>query len=211
MKYGFVETKPLSGNAKKLAILLHGVGSDAKDLAMIIPYMQEALPDFHFISLNGAQKYDAAAFGYQWFSFKSREHKYLEEEVGKTVPVLLNFAQEKLSDLSLDFEDLFLIGFSQGAMVATHVATSFDKKLGGIVAFSGTIIPRSNFQGNINTPICFIYGTDDEILSLELIRNSARILSQIGFNAESFEIPRLGHSIDLKGIQLANNFILKSL
>ena len=211
MKHGYVEAKPLSGSTKKLAILLHGVGSNAEDLAMIIPYMQESLPDFSFISLNGPQKYDLAAFGYQWFSFQSRELEDLEREVGKTLPAVLDFIEEKLQELSLGFEDLFLIGFSQGAMLATHIATSFNKKLGGIIAFAGTIIPRSSFEGNTKTPICFIYGTEDEILSLERLRNSTEMLKQIGFNVESNEIADLGHSIDLKSIAFANNFILKLL
>jgi phospholipase/carboxylesterase len=178
---------------------------------MIIPYMQEYLPDAHFISLNGLQKYDMSVFGYQWFTFKSRDHKDLEREVGKSVPAVVDFLTDKIAELSLSFDDVFLVGFSQGTMLATHIATSFDEKLAGIIGFSGTIIPNSNFKGNVKTPICFIYGTDDEVLSVDFLRSSVQTLQQIGFHVESHEIARLGHSIDLNGIKLANNFILKLL
>ncbi len=203
----FVEVKPLEPKAKKLVVFFHGVGSDAKDLISIVPYMQDSLPDAHFISLNGLQKYDMASFGYQWFSLKDREQRVMAQEVGKAVPLVINSLENFLQKLELSFEDLFLVGFSQGTMLATHIATSFDKRLAGVVGFAGAIIPKADFCGNFNTPICFIHGKEDEVLPIDLMYKSADYLKQFSFNVETHEIPFLTHSIDMQCIQIATKFI----
>ena len=38
-----------------------------------------------------------------------------------------------------------LVGFSQGAMMALHVALSLPESIGGVVAFSGALIPPAGF------------------------------------------------------------------
>lgn len=207
MQYSFIQTLPLQPKASKLAILLHGVGSDAQDISMIIPYMQQSLPGVHFIALDGLQKYDMGAFGYQWFSLQNRNQQNMQIEAGKTAPLVIKFLELKLAELALDFEDLFLIGFSQGTMLSMQIANSFDKKLAGIIGFAGAIIPPQNFDGNNNTPICFIHGSNDEILHIDLMHQSADFMKKLGFKVETHTIPNLTHSIDMRCIQIANNFI----
>jgi phospholipase/carboxylesterase len=206
MTEDFLQIKPINTKAKNLVVMFHGVGSNAQDIISIVPYMQRDLPDSYFISLNGLQKYDMAPFGFQWFSLKNRNLQVMRSQVDKTLPAILEFLKKKTQELDLGFEQLFLVGFSQGAMLASYIATSFKQQLAGIVAFSGTIILR-NFIGNNLTPMCFIHGLDDEVLKIELMRQGRDHLKQLGFQIESYEIPFLGHSIDMQGIKIATNFI----
>ncbi len=202
----FLQISPINSAAKNLVVMFHGVGSDAQDLVNIAPYMQKDLPDTHFISLNGLQKYDMAPFGFQWFSLKNRDASVMRSEVDKTLPAVLDFLEKKIIELNLSFEQLFLVGFSQGSMLATSIATSFKQKLAGIIGFSGAVILR-NFTGNNLTPICLIHGLEDEVIKIELMRRSRDHLKQLGFQVESHEIPFLTHSIDMQGISIATNFI----
>ena len=211
MTEAFLQINPINLETniktKNLIVMFHGVGSNAQDLINIVPYMQKDLPNSHFISLNGVQKYDMAPFGFQWFSLKNRDAKIMRLEVDKTIPIVIEFLEKKIIELGLDFEKLFLVGFSQGTMLATSIATSFKQKLAGIVGFAGAIIPQDNFTGNNRTPICLIHGLDDEVLKIELMRQSRDYLKQLGFQVESHEIPFLTHSIDIQSIQIATNFI----
>jgi phospholipase/carboxylesterase len=202
----FLQISPINSAAKNLVVMFHGVGSDAQDLINIAPYMQKDLPDTHFISLNGLQKYDMAPFGFQWFSLKNRDTNVMRSEVDKTIPAVFDFLEKKIIELNLSFEQLFLVGFSQGSMLATSIATSFKQKLAGIIGFSGAVILR-NFTGNNLTPICLIHGLEDEVIKIELMRRSRDHLKQLGFQVESHEIPFLTHSIDMQGIKIATNFI----
>lgn len=202
----FLQISPINSVAKNLVVMFHGVGSDAQDLLNIAPYMQKDLPDTHFISLNGLQKYDMAPFGFQWFSLKNRDASVMRSQVDKTLPAVLDFLERKVMELNLSFEQLFLVGFSQGSMLATSIATSFKQRLAGIIGFAGAVILR-NFTGNNLTPICLIHGLEDEVIKIELMRRSRDHLKQLGFQVESHEIPFLTHSIDMQSISIATNFI----
>lgn len=46
----FYTHPPLSGQVKNLVILLHGLGSNGRDLISLAPYWAQALPDTLFIS-----------------------------------------------------------------------------------------------------------------------------------------------------------------
>jgi len=207
MDITFEEVLPLRGPAKNLVVMLHGVGSNAKDLISIAPYMRQSLEKTHFISLNAPNKYDMAPFGYQWFSLQNRELSILQKGLAEAVPHVVKFLEDKTKELNLKFEDVFLMGFSQGSMVSTHVAMSFNKKLAGVVGMSGSIIPRPVFEGNNQTPICLMHGTDDEVISVDTMYRGEKYLGGLGFNVQAHVIPFLGHSIDVKCITIAVNFI----
>lgn len=207
MSFVFEELLPVKGQAKNLIVMLHGVGSNAKDLISIAPYMQQFLDQTHFVSLNAPHKYDMAPFGYQWFSLQNRELGLLQEGLAKAVPGILKFLEDKTKDLGLKFEDVFLFGFSQGSMVSTHVTMSIKKKLAGVIGISGSIIPRPLFEGNKQIPICLMHGMDDKVINIEAMYKGEKYLSDLGFDVQAHAMPFLGHSIDIKCIKIATNFI----
>jgi len=203
----FEEVAPLKSPAKNLVVMLHGVGSNAKDLISIAPYMSQSLDHSYFISLNAPNKYDMAPFGYQWFSLQNRELSLLQKGLADVVPGVVEFLKNKTKELGLKFEDVFLIGFSQGSMVSTHITMSINKKLAGVIGIGGSIIPRPVFEGNNQIPICLMHGMDDEVINIDAMYKGEKYLSNLGFNVQAHAIPFLGHSIDIKCIKIAVNFI----
>jgi len=211
MNFTFVETGPLNQKkAKNIVAMFHGVGSNAKDLISIVPYIQETLNQTHFISIDGGQKYSIANFGFQWFELQNRDQSVLQREIAKTIPKIIKFLEIKVAELDLEFDDLFLMGFSQGSMLATHIATSVDKKMAGIIGIAGAVIPKEKFQGNNSTPICLIHGMDDEVIRLEAMNQGENYLNSLGFMVEAHTIPFLAHSIDIKCLEILVNFIKKN-
>lgn len=209
MSLTFEELLPKKGLTTSLVIMLHGIGSNAKDLISIAPYMQQHLDQTHFISLNAPHKYDMAPFGYQWFSLQNRDLSVLQEGLSSTMPYVIKYLDNKIKELELKYEDVFLMGFSQGSMVSTHVAMSIKNKLAGVIGIGGSIIPRPIFDGNNQTPMCLMHGTDDEVINIEAMYKGEKYLSGLGFNVQAHAIPFLGHSIDIKCIKIAINFIKK--
>lgn len=61
----YPEIKSLNKKADKLVVMLHGVGSDGNDLISLVPYIQNSLPNCHFISPHAIEPYDMAPFGRQ--------------------------------------------------------------------------------------------------------------------------------------------------
>ena len=62
---------PAAGGAPtSMVILLHGVGADGQDLLGLAPVLAEKLPHTVFVSPDGAQPFDMAPMGRQWFSIR---------------------------------------------------------------------------------------------------------------------------------------------
>ncbi len=206
-----LEFKPSSGNqAKKLVVLLHGLGSDGQDLIALAPYFAPEFPDYHFYSPNGIEKCDMSPFGYQWFSLKNRDPHAIIKELERVSPIVLDMIENKLNELKLTYEDLIIIGFSQGTMLALYMAHANDIKIGSVIGFSGAFLPPEVIRNN-GTPICLIHGTADEVVAFSSMEHSKDRLEKIGVNVETYASTNLGHSIDLRGLKFASDFIKKHI
>jgi len=60
------------GTPQQLVILLHGLGSDGRDLIGLAPLYALGLPDAVFVSPDAPYPCDMAPMGYQWFSLQDR-------------------------------------------------------------------------------------------------------------------------------------------
>ncbi|MDX1924152.1 MAG: dienelactone hydrolase family protein [Rickettsiaceae bacterium] len=206
-----LEIPPFSGNkAKKLVILFHGLASNGEDLLGLVPFFHKGLPDVHFYSPNGVEEFDMGPYGYQWFSLRDREYETVKQNVYKSEQKIISLIEKKLLELDLGYEDLTLIGFSQGAMLSLYLAHKLDKKIQSVVAFSGAFYPPE-IVSNKSTPICLIHGMQDEVVSFDSLSQAENILREIGTQVEVHGLDNLGHSIDLRGIEIAQNFIIKHM
>ena len=119
---------PLNGGqTQQLVILLHGVGSDGDDLIGLAHYFQKVAPRALFISPHAPYAFDMAPQGFeggghQWFSLQDMSAEARLAGTQTTAPVLDAFIDQKLAETGLGEGKLALIGFSQGTMMALHVA-----------------------------------------------------------------------------------------
>ena len=58
------------GKPSSLVILLHGLGSNGRDLISLAPFWAKDLPETVFISPDAPFVCDMAPMGYQWFSLQ---------------------------------------------------------------------------------------------------------------------------------------------
>ncbi|MDX1917113.1 MAG: dienelactone hydrolase family protein [Rickettsiaceae bacterium] len=202
-----LEQKPLSGlAAKNLVMFIHGYGSNGEDLMSLIPFIQESLPESHFYSPNGIEPCDMGTFGYQWFSLRDRSPPVMERNIAASIPKVLKLIDDKLSELNLTYQDLILVGFSQGSMLSMYLAHHLNTPFKAVVAFSGMFYPPTKINNN-TTPICLIHGTEDEVVPFASMKHSANLLRQIGATIETHAIDNLAHSIDLTGLKYAKAFL----
>jgi phospholipase/carboxylesterase len=206
-----LEIEPKNKNAKNLVVLLHGLGSDGQDLLGLVPFFRDALPDCHFFSPNGIERCDMSPFGYQWFSLSNRDLHFMQSELERSTPMVLDIIESKLNELKLTFEDLILIGFSQGTMMSLYIAHAFEFKVKAVVGFSGAFFPPAEIKNN-KSPICLIHGEEDDVVSFSSMASSKDRLEKSGVKEiETLGIKNLTHTIDLSGIEFAKNFIIKHL
>jgi len=196
-----------------IVVLMHGIGADAFDLIPLAKYWSTKLNKTQFYSLNAPFFYALGPSGRQWFSLEDRDQTRILSEIDHIKPMIINFLEKKLSDSKLIFENLVLVGFSQGTMVALNIGLSINKKIKGILGYSGGIILTKSGKITINSKpnICLIHGIDDDIVPKKMMETTKVILKENNFLVETHLIKNLGHSINNKGMEIGEKFLVKYL
>lgn len=203
--------KPKSTESKKLMILFHGVGSFGDDLMPIAQALQTHFIDMCFIAPDGCDNYDLGTYGYQWFSLKDKDHYKMMLNLQESLPEIAKFVENKLAEYSLKHSDLFLLGFSQGTMVALSIAFYLQNPIAGIIGYSGALLDPIKKDFTVKTPICLIHGDADEVLNIDCMYQTATLLTErYNANVEIHAMKGLKHSIDMKGVEHAIQFLKKT-
>ncbi len=202
----YPEIKPLSGKADKLLVLLHGVGSDGHDLIGLVPFIQESLPNYYFISPHGVEPYDMAPFGRQWFSLRDRDSATISQLVKSNSAKLQKIIEDKQKELSVRNSDTILVGFSQGTMIASYLTLMQKEPFAGMVGFSGRLVKPTELK-TTSTPICIIHGLNDDVVPASQSKEFAKYCENNNISYQLHLIPNLTHSIDDEGMQFALNFL----
>ncbi|RTK93668.1 MAG: hydrolase [Rickettsiales bacterium] len=204
----YPQVPALSTKAKKLLVMLHGLGSDGDDLISLVPYIQDELPDYHFISPHGIEPYDMAPYGRQWFSLKDRNSDVIIKLVSNNTEKVQNIIKHKQQELNLDNSDTVLCGFSQGTMLSSYLTLTQNEPFNAMIGFSGRLIPPSVIK-NIKTPICLVHGLDDNVVEAEQSTKFAKFCEDNKIEHQIKLIPNLTHSIDSSGMEFAIKFLKK--
>ncbi len=200
---------PASGGApEQLAILLHGVGADGNDLLGLAPQFQGALPGALFLSPHAPFSFDMAPVGYQWFSIGDFAPETRLAGARAAAPILDAFIDAQLAEHGLDEDRLVLIGFSQGTMMALHVGLRRERRLAGIVGYSGMLAGAEVLAGEIRSrpPVLLVHGDADPVIPVQALPAAVKGLKAAGVQVDSHVRPGLGHGIDAEGVRLGVAF-----
>ncbi|WP_243518085.1 MULTISPECIES: alpha/beta hydrolase [unclassified Candidatus Cardinium] len=195
--------------AKKLVILLHGVGSNGHDLIKLVPHIKDGLPDCHFMAPHGVEPYDMAPYGRQWFSLQDRTRYVMKRLLGSNVASVTDIIQQKQLALNLTNKETIIMGFSQGAMMAMYLTLIQKEPFLATVGFSGLLVVPSQCI-NKATPICLVHGMLDTVVTVDAIDHALAYLSQYNVPCSAHKLDQLAHSIDHRGLDIAVNFIKNS-
>ena len=131
-------------------------------------------------------------------------------EIKKTKELLADFFEDIIFK-SFRSEDVYVIGFSQGAAVCYEFALSLERKVGGVFPIAGFM--RENYSlGNVHknqysTPILIGHGKDDDIVSLESSQKAYDCLRKVCKNI-TFDIYNGRHKINISYLNKVKDIIL---
>jgi len=161
--------------ARKVLILLHGRGATAESILALAPYL----------NLNEFSLYAPQAPQRTWypFGFMASDQGNLSSLNSSIQQVSLLF--EFLVQEGIKPEQIYLLGFSQGACLSLEFASLHAQKLGGVVAFTGGLIGEKlqeekysgDFQG---TPIHISGSAHDMHVPAKRMNDSAQLLQRMG-------------------------------
>jgi phospholipase/carboxylesterase len=195
--------KQISYTTKNIAIIFHGYGADAENLTDVASFLSSRIPNTNFILFNGLYRCEIST-GYQWFSLK--DFTAIDYELSRQSLKIQQYLFQQLEKvLYQDINSLntTLIGFSQGGMVASYLATSNLIRSKTVIGYSSLCCVPNNYQWD--GKMLFIHGLLDQVIPITL--------AQISFNKlpktqlETVIDPTLGHWINDHGLNKTIEFL----
>lgn len=173
-------------------ILLHGYGSNESDLFEL----KDLFPGKYTI-VSVRAPYAVSGQGFQWFALGAPDSK----EIFHSRELILKFISEISGKYNIDSRNIYLIGFSQGAMMSYDVGLSHPDKIKGIAPLSGRLFKhlKNNQEARSNKlkllKIFIAHGTADDRIPFAEAQTAEDYLKRIGLTPEFHSYKGLGHSI----------------
>lgn len=200
------------GNRPPLLLLLHGVGSNEDNLFKLALQFDER---FLILSVRAPNIY--ASGNYAWFevAFTPQGTMINERQAESSRQALIKFISEATQAYNADPHQIYLAGFSQGAIMSASVALTRPDLLAGGVLMSGRILPE--IHPLIAAPeylrklsFLVIHGTADTVLPIHHGKSSRDLLSTLPVRLDYREYA-MGHEISQHSLGDVNDWLSSQL
>jgi phospholipase/carboxylesterase len=196
-------------------IFLHGYGANMHDLFPLWELWQHESFSWYFP--NGIQSLPMGYYGGRcWFSIdmaalenamRMGTHRDMSEHTPPELDQTLLQLKMFLGEVATRHEKIILGGFSQGAMLATHLAMEQSLKIDGLILLSGALVAQSKFPLVAKgIPFYQSHGAQDPILSVDGARDLERRLHSLNFSGK-LEVFQGGHEIPPQVIKNVRTFV----
>jgi len=184
-----------------LLILLHGVGSNERDLFELAPLLDERL-----LILSARGPLERGPGGYAWFevTFTPGGPTINPAQAEASRQALIRFIDEAVAAYGADPARVYLMGFSQGAIMSASVALSAPELVAGAILMSGRILPEirpalAEPARLAGLPILLVHGTADAVLPIQHGRASRALLESLPVDLDYREYPQ-GHEVSQRSL-----------
>jgi predicted esterase len=179
------------GKARGAAILIHGRGATAGSILGLAEAL--ARPDFHYLAPQAA--------GNTWYPYPFMEPRGANEPHLSSALLRMLRLVEELGAAGMPAERVAIIGFSQGACLASDFAVRHPRRYGGIGVLSGgligsTIDPEDYVGSLAGTPVFVGCSDVDGHIPVERVKLTSAILGGLGASVTERIYPGMGHSVN---------------
>ena len=205
---------PSSKSSPKNAVILcHGYGGDGNDISILANYWKTFLPDTLFVCPDAPEICKVNPAGFQWFDLTDKTD---DETLSKSLIAekkLDNFINEVTSRNKLTFNDVALVGFSQGCMISLQTALKKKEKINCLIGYSGKIINKEHLKKNIvsRPKVYLMHGDIDQVVPIDNFLESKQFFSEENYNINTKIFKNCEHRIPTEGLSLGLEFIKKNL
>jgi phospholipase/carboxylesterase len=175
-------------------IFLHGYGSDERDLFEL----RNSIPK-SFLVLSVRAPYPLAHGGYEWYeSVKGHDGK--KEQLKNSRTLINKFITQAVAKYNADAKEVYLAGFSQGAIMCYETGLTTPETIKGIAVLSGMIFPSLKPLVNNNAELKKLkifagHGTTDDRIPFADGKSACNYLQSIGLLPEFHAYTSMAHAI----------------
>jgi phospholipase/carboxylesterase len=177
----FQQPRQPSDGPPPLLLLLHGLGSNERDLVGLAPYLD---PRFQIVSARAP--HPLVPDGYAWFElgWTASDISINFQQAEQSRVLLVGFIAEALAAYGGDPARVYLLGFSQGAIMSASVALIEPELVAGTVLMSGRIPEEirpliAAAERLAGKPFLVVHGAADTVLPIQNGRASRAILATL--------------------------------
>ncbi|MGI8426415.1 MAG: alpha/beta hydrolase [Actinomycetota bacterium] len=190
-------------------VLLHGRGANEQDLFPLIDVFD---PAGRLTGVTPRAPLELTPGGYRWYVSGDIPHPDPETFL-ETYDLLGRWLAALARDLSINFSEVLIGGFSQGAVMSYAVTLGRDRpRPAGLMAFSGFIPKVDGFEFALDQaqgfPVAMGHGTMDTVIGAEWGRQAKMLLAGAGAEVLYDEAP-MAHGIDPSFAAGLSNWVSK--
>jgi len=190
-------------------IALHGRGADENDLASLLLAID--LPGALLVTPRAPFPFPYG--GYAWYT-SAQEGVPDREPFRSSLELVRRFVDEVKAGYPVNPEQLLLLGFSQGTVMAYATTLLNPSAFRGIAALSGYIPHESGLPLELSKlkgfPAFISHGSDDMMIPVRFGREAAELLKRAGADVTYREY-MMGHEVSEDTIRDLRNWLLKTL
>lgn len=203
----FLDFPPVKPENAPLMLMLHGYGSNEKDLMQLSPLLLQGM---RYISARAPVFLDFGMFGWFPIAFTPNGITVDYDAAADARDKLIVFIRELISEYRPSGNKIYLLGFSQGTVMSYLTAFHAPELLHGVMALSGQL-PGNSLQAELkpelqNLPFLVMHGLYDDILPIEKGRQANEWLQQHVRDLVYREYP-VAHQIPEEGIRLVRSWL----
>jgi phospholipase/carboxylesterase len=200
-KHVLLKGRKLS-EAQKVLVMLHGRGANAEDILSLANYLNVAQ-----FTLLAPQ-----ATGNTWYPNSFLASPFTNEPWLSSAISLVDDITNDIVENGVSYDNIFFLGFSQGACLTLEYVTRNAMKYGGVVAFTGGLIGdkiyEQNYTGDFGSTPVFIGTSDpDPHVPVQRVLDSVKILKNMNAQVTDKIYKNMGHTINEDEIETVNNLI----
>jgi len=191
-------------DANRALIMIHGRGATAEDILSL----SENLNTENYL-LAAPQ-----ATGNSWYPKSFLAPQKENEPWLSSALDLINKTVQGIIARGITAENIYLLGFSQGACLTVEYAARNARRYGGVVAFTGGLIGdqiiKTSYNGDFGkTPVFFGSSNPDMHVPVDRVHASAEIFKELGADITEMIYSNMGHTINQDEINQVNDLIFK--
>lgn len=191
-----------AAEANKALIMIHGRGGSAEDILSLASHLQ--VQDYALLAPQ--------ATGHTWYPYSFMAPPAQNEPGFSSALQVLSELEKDLNKQGISADQIYFLGFSQGACLTLEYVTRNAKKYGGVVAFTGGLIGdkvySQNYRGDFAaTPVYIGTSDPDPHVPVERVQATEEVLQKMNADVTVKVYKNMGHTISQDEVDMANSLV----